>query len=79
MDADGADALDRARRRRRLSLALAAFAEADALFPSGDRAHAVLEAPVASAITVVSGDVETLFQRALAAGAAALQQPSSRT
>ncbi|MBY0423891.1 MAG: VOC family protein [Parvularculaceae bacterium] len=58
-----------------LSLAFAAFAEADVLFPAGYRAHAAEEAPVASAITVVGDDVEALFSRAVAAGAATLQQP----
>ncbi len=58
-----------------LSLAFAEFAEADVLFPAGYRAHSAQEAPVASAITVVSDDVEALYAQAVAAGAATLQLP----
>lgn len=58
-----------------LSLAFAEFAEADVLFPAGYRAHAAQEAPIASAITVVSEDVEALYARAVTAGAATFQQP----
>ena len=61
-----------------LILAFAEYREADQIFPTGYRRHDPKEAPVASQITIVTDDVESAFNRAVAAGAIPLDKPAAQ-
>lgn len=61
------------------ALAFAEFSEADAIFEQGYRRHDLGELPVASVISFVTNDVQSLYDRVLAHGGSSFSAPKAES